>query len=209
MALPGQIATASAEELAENPCEGFNEESCGKPSVYKVVGETDSMGSEHYFQCTQCREKEREWLKANPTMGDCKWCKASDVRVFPHRDFEEGMNGPVYEVCQACITKESERLREELDEQDEECYLIPEDPPEWLVKAAFVHDGEEHEFVVKQAWPITNVTLTDEFVEANTWASKEAAMNWINALPLDTRFICPSFEFVPARLGIFLVPSQV
>jgi len=166
------------------------------------------MGAEHYFQCEACRHKEREWRQANPTMGDCNWCKTSDVRIFPRRDFEEGMNGPVYDVCQACITKEAERIREEQDD-DDDSHLLPEDPPEWLVKAAFVHNDEEHVFAVKQAWPLTKITLTDEFMEANTWASWQSAMNWINALPNNTRFSCPSFEVTSSETRVLLLVSEV
>lgn len=43
-------------------------------------------------------------------VGTCDWCKGSNLIVKPHRDFEEGNNGPVYDVCKACRVQELERL---------------------------------------------------------------------------------------------------
>lgn len=46
-------------------------------------------------------------------VGTCDWCKGSNLIVKPHRDFEEGNNGPIYDVCKACRVQELARLDEE------------------------------------------------------------------------------------------------
>lgn len=47
------------------------------------------------------------------TSGTCDWCKKHADELKPRRDFEEGMNGRLYDVCQACIDKENKRLNED------------------------------------------------------------------------------------------------
>lgn len=116
--VPGQHATAYTGELAENPCEGFNNEPCGKPSIHKMVGESDSFGSEYYYQCDECRQKERVWSLENPHHSDCDWCKATNVETRGIRDIDEGNHGPVYNVCTPCRESYYERLRDEMHDLD-------------------------------------------------------------------------------------------
>jgi hypothetical protein len=51
-------------------------------------------------------------------VGTCDWCKGSNLIVKPHRDFEEGSGGPIYDVCKACRVKEADSLCDEDDWND-------------------------------------------------------------------------------------------
>jgi hypothetical protein len=48
--------------------------------------------------------------------GCCDWCKTEQTDLSYHRDFEEGMTGPMYRVCGGCRRKENYRLTEEINE---------------------------------------------------------------------------------------------
>lgn len=89
------------------PCEkGFecDIENCGLPAVRAVVGETDSFGSEinhfceaHYQQHVSAQQEEDFSLT-------CEHCGvANNVRYV--RDPDEGMYGPVYQLCQTCTRR--------------------------------------------------------------------------------------------------------
>jgi len=60
-------------------------------------------------------------------VGVCDWCKTEQTTLRDHRDFEEGMSGPVYRVCSPCRIKESASLREELDSYCNEFYDYGDD----------------------------------------------------------------------------------
>jgi hypothetical protein len=81
----------------------------------RVVGETDSFGSELIDMCKECFEKYQQAMN-EPTIGCCEWCKTDNVVIIETRDFDEGMAGPVYDVCKACRKKQNDRAQEELDE---------------------------------------------------------------------------------------------
>lgn len=66
--------------------------------------------SEVQFYCEDCIDTAKEHLMDQHNVGTCDWCKGSNLIVKPHRDFEEGNNGPVYDVCKACRVKESASL---------------------------------------------------------------------------------------------------
>lgn len=94
------------------------------PAITALITESDSFGSEYCPMCASCRDayvierdKAREEEKANPT-GHCDWCKASNVLVSPHRDFEEGIHGRVYDVCSPCLSKERDRIAEEMEDYE-------------------------------------------------------------------------------------------
>lgn len=67
-------------------------------------------------------------------IGDCEWCRATNVPVFETRDIEEGSSGCIYDVCRKCIKEQNDSLaREEevyrrehglslLDDESEEMY---------------------------------------------------------------------------------------
>lgn len=132
--LPGQFAS----HTGTNTCD--HEDGCEALATQRMTGETDSMGSEYFYFCEHHADLERAALKSADTSGQCDWCKQHAPRLSPHRDFEEGCNGRVYDVCAACLRAESERLSEELsfkssdgdhlmdaDEPDDDDWL-PEEP---------------------------------------------------------------------------------
>lgn len=87
-----------------------------RPAVARIQGETDSMGCELNDLCAECVE---EMKNDEPMRGHCDWCKTPDQVLKPRRDYEEGMSGPVYYVCQPCITKDNARIAEELADEDD------------------------------------------------------------------------------------------
>lgn len=82
-------------------------------AVANIQGETDSFGAEYILMCRECYEEYKEEAK-KPHISTCDWCKAERVPVRPRRDYDEGMNGPVYYCCQDCIDKSNARMAEEL-----------------------------------------------------------------------------------------------
>ena len=90
-----------------------------RPATVRLQGETDSFGSEMVDLCDECAEKAKE----EPAyIGTCEWCKGTDVALKPRRDYDEGMAGRVYYVCQACITKDVTRLEAEWVEHEGDDY---------------------------------------------------------------------------------------
>lgn len=78
-----------------------------RPAVARVQGETDSFGAEYIDMCQECLDEHRA-NKADPanSLGTCEWCGTKGVRVRPRRDYDEGMCGRVYDVCDDCVAKE-------------------------------------------------------------------------------------------------------
>lgn len=85
-------------------------------AIVRVQGETDSFGAEYNDMCQECHNEYKEEIKKET--GRCDYCKTDEVKTYPHRDYEEGLYGPVYQVCNKCISKEQERINRELDEWD-------------------------------------------------------------------------------------------
>lgn len=83
-------------------------------STFKLVVKV-GLGeySEVQFYCVNDIDAAKEHLMDQHNVGTCDWCKGANLIVKPHRDFEEGNNGPVYDVCKACRVKESDSLSEE------------------------------------------------------------------------------------------------
>ena len=88
-----------------------------RKAVARVQGETDSFGCEMYDLCQECIDEMRKH-SAEARRGMCDWCKHEATDLRARRDFEEGMCGPVYQVCGACVRSENDRLRAELDDDD-------------------------------------------------------------------------------------------
>ena len=85
-----------------------------RPAVRRVQGETDSFGSEMYDLCQECIDKMRgEVAEERAKPHRCDWCKKEKVGVRPKRDYDEGMSGPVYQVCGDCALEYNRRLEEE------------------------------------------------------------------------------------------------
>lgn len=95
-------------------------------AYYRVQGETDSMGCEYNLMCAECYTSYKaEVAAAREEETHCDYCKTMQVGCSPMRDFEEGLGGPVYNVCGGCRKRVNDRIAEEFDEFNEEpdyCY---------------------------------------------------------------------------------------
>ena len=95
----------------DQPCDDHPD----RPAVNRVQTETDSFGCEYAHLCQECIDKMRAEVAA-ARCGKCDWCKKDATDLSPRRDYDEGMSGPVYDVCGVCRTNANERARAELEE---------------------------------------------------------------------------------------------
>jgi hypothetical protein len=86
-----------------------------RDAVCRVQGETDSFGCEMWDLCEECLAEHRREMREADHSGTCDWCKQHKPRLRPRRDYEEGMYGRVYEVCDDCIKRENEEAERELE----------------------------------------------------------------------------------------------
>lgn len=90
-----------------------------RDAVANVQGETDSFGFETVLMCRECLDEDREYERsAEARSGKCDWCGKEATDLSWARDYEEGMGGPVYRVCRACITRRDDLARQELARYD-------------------------------------------------------------------------------------------
>lgn len=85
-----------------------------RAAVARIQGETDSFGCEYLDLCQECVNELRAFA-ALDRIGVCDWCKQEATDLRPSRDYDEGMSGPVYEVCGACVRRDNERAYAELE----------------------------------------------------------------------------------------------
>lgn len=85
-----------------------------RDAVARVQGETDSFGAELFDMCEDCLDEHRKYMAGADHSGTCDWCKQHKPRLRPQRDFEEGMSGRVYDVCDDCVRKANEEAEREL-----------------------------------------------------------------------------------------------
>lgn len=104
--------------------EGMICDSCGKPAIVRIQGETDSMGSEMHDLCESCSQN---WKKQKES-GSCDWCHKEAESLSATRDFEEGMAGPVYYICSDCSRKYQEQILEDYNDMVEEHSCLG---PDW------------------------------------------------------------------------------
>ena len=71
----------------------------------KIQGETDSFGCEFMYMCGECYEAFKNRDLTEERTGTCDLCKKHKTDLAPWRDVEEGMAGPVYSACDACVEK--------------------------------------------------------------------------------------------------------
>jgi hypothetical protein len=89
-------------------------------AVARVQGETDSFGSELMDLCQACVDEMNAYAATEDARsGCCDWCKSSATDLRNRRDADEGMSGPVYRVCGACVKRENDAAHEELDYDDD------------------------------------------------------------------------------------------
>lgn len=84
-----------------------------RPATHRMQGETDSMGCEYYGLCDECYTAHVNHVP-EPITGSCAWCKKHSDNLKPTRDFEEGLHGPVYDVCSGCRQRQNDIAAEEL-----------------------------------------------------------------------------------------------
>jgi hypothetical protein len=84
-----------------------------RPAVARVQGETDSMGAELNDMCQECLDEDRQAMAEADHSGVCDWCGQHRPKLRPRRDYEEGMYGRVYDVCDPCIKRENDDLEKE------------------------------------------------------------------------------------------------
>lgn len=70
----------------------------------RVQGETDSFGCEYVYLCDKhFAELQKE--EEEPRIYYCDWCHQEVEKTTPTRDYDEGLHGRVYQVCQNCRKK--------------------------------------------------------------------------------------------------------
>ncbi len=84
------------------------------PAVGRIQGETDSFGSEMYDLCQSCLDEVKKQRETD-RCGQCDWCKSEAQDLRDQRDFEEGLGGPVYRVCGACVKRQNDDINDELE----------------------------------------------------------------------------------------------
>ena len=89
-----------------------------RPAVVRIQGETDSFGCEMHDCCQECADAIRA-ERRTPQTGRCDWCKRDAPDLRAQRDYEEGMCGPVYQVCAPCRKRYDDAARAELDAYDD------------------------------------------------------------------------------------------
>ena len=90
-------------------------------AVARVQGETDSFGCEMNDVCQECLNADRAYARSpDARTGTCDWCKQPATDLRSARDYEEGMHGPVYEICGKCQKKRDDEISDELKRHDAE-----------------------------------------------------------------------------------------
>ena len=105
-------------------------ERCGAEASFRMQGETDSFGCEYLDLCESCLNKTREEMHSQP----CECCGSTE-KVRPWRDPEEGLCGPVYELCQSCRQRRDQEFLAYMGEE--------EDPSDYNWWSRDEEDGEE------------------------------------------------------------------
>jgi hypothetical protein len=94
-----------------------------REAKYRIVGETDSFGSELVDMCEECYEEYRQQTDTKyQEIQYCEVCKEMKQYVTRRRDPEEGSSGPVYDMCSDCYRNIVSGLVGDDDDMD-----IPDD----------------------------------------------------------------------------------
>ncbi len=97
--LPGHVRKSDG---TDGICEKCDERDC----TVILQGETGSFGREYGFLCDECYKETTE------SVGSCDWC-GRYAMLSPIRAMDEGLAGPVYDVCKTCQDMEAKRLEKE------------------------------------------------------------------------------------------------
>lgn len=106
---------------------GMTCDCCNAVATVRVVGETDSFGSEIEDYCQTCWGRmEAESAKAkeeDPEVGYfiCDRCRRR-AECEPTRDLTEGRCGPLYYYCKPCMGAHRDAMRREFDDGDDDYY---------------------------------------------------------------------------------------
>lgn len=103
--------------------QGDCDEHPGVKATRRVQGETDSMGCEMHDMCEPCYVAMRQAIAeyaVEAATGTCDWCASQVTDLRQRRDYDEGMCGPVYQVCGACRERQNKEAQEEIDSMDRE-----------------------------------------------------------------------------------------
>ena len=93
-------------------CENHPERS----AKYVVQGETDSQGAELFYLCDECLKRLDEEEKL-PRPGTCDFCRDPKPDLRPMRNtLDEGIGGPVYQVCEGCRRTYRQEANRQLQE---------------------------------------------------------------------------------------------
>lgn len=93
--LPGQVLKPEPRATCDEHSERL--------SVKRIVGETDSFGSEFIEMCSECYEKHKEHKDDYLTEEVlCDICNVIKTGCRPTRDPGEGSSGRVYYACLSC-----------------------------------------------------------------------------------------------------------
>lgn len=106
--LPGSRHNVSSSSMCDTHPDKF--------ATIRIQGETDSMGAEFIDMCQECFDKYQKRDRSAESTGCCDWCNKAATDLRPRRDVEEGMCGPVYQVCRACVRRENERYADEVND---------------------------------------------------------------------------------------------
>ena len=114
--LPGQRATVDENSMCDKHPE--------KVATNKLCVEADSFGEEYVNMCDHCWGEHEAALKrheSDPTQWEhCGECGKAAPHMVHYRDFEEGMNGPVYSHCPDCHQKYNNRIAAEYAGEDDD-----------------------------------------------------------------------------------------
>lgn len=87
-----------------------------RDAVARVQGETDSFGCEMNDCCQECLDEIRTYEQSDEARtGRCDWCKQDATDLRDHRDYEEGLYGPVYRVCGPCRKRVDDEVQRDLE----------------------------------------------------------------------------------------------
>ena len=104
--LPGDVRVVVNPDIYCDQC--LSEEKL-EWATKRIQGETDSFGCEYEYLCDRHFEEEQT-QEEEPRIYYCDWCKQEVEKTTPMRDYEEGLNGPVYHVCKHCRQKVSAEI---------------------------------------------------------------------------------------------------
>lgn len=107
----GDIQTYTGPELCED---------CEQAARFRMIGETDSFGSEVYYYCAAHAAQHKQHLNEILQQEQrCDLCGKTTTDCKPWRDPEENY-GPQYTVCKACRTERTKAASATLSDEGDD-----------------------------------------------------------------------------------------